>query len=416
MIYQLLIRLLAPVIVIAFAIDAYKRHGGWRFVKQRCGLGYFAKKPQHDYWVHCASVGEVNAALPILKRLPENRVIVTTNTPTGKAFLNKHLPSVEHAYFPFDWPFAIRRFFKTYQPQQLWVMETEIWPNLYQHSYLKNVKIHILNGRLSPKTLQAPRWLKTQYKQALLRVDHVYAKSAQDKQRFIELGAPAAKVLALGNIKFAQVIDLAQHPKPIPQAYLMLASSHDDEERQITQLWQQLKTQHGFRQTLVIAPRHPQRCHEIQQMLAKHHVLSIRLSQLLELDALEKAEQTEPAKKYDVVLVDEIGKLQPFYQHAELVIMGGSFVSKGGHNLLEPCAYGSSVLTGPDMHNFLEETALLKQANAIYQCDSLKQLKQQLTTLLSHPEQRQTLGENAQKTLLKQSKVLDKYTRRLNIL
>lgn len=406
MIYQLLIRLLSPLILVQVLLDAYQRKGGWQFIKQRCGFGYTHTHSTHDYWLHCASVGEVNAALPLLKKLIDKKVIVTTNTPTGKQFLHKHLPNTEHAYCPLDWPYAIKRFLTQSQPKNLWVLETEIWPNLYRLSYSQTINIQIINGRLSKKTLKAPKWLKQEYHSSLQLVDHVYAKSSADKQRFIDLGIQPEKVVTLGNIKFAHVIDLPSQPAPIKWPFIFLASSHEDEELAIAKLWQKIKIKKQLKEGLVIAPRHPKRCQQLAKDLAQKG---------LSVGFYGQPINHHTDANYDVLLIDEIGQLLPFYEHAKLVIIGGSFVNKGGQNLLEPCAYGKAVLTGPDMSNFQEEAEILQKAHAVIQCKDLSELTLKVRRLLESNESRQLLGENAKNTVQKQSTVLEKYQRRLNI-
>lgn len=404
MIYQLLIRLLSPLILLLISVDAYQRKGGWLFIKQRFGFGYHPHQSKYDYWLHCASVGEVNAALPLLKKLIDKKVIVTTNTPTGKQFLHKHLPNVDHLYCPLDWPYAIKRFLTATKPKNLWVLETEIWPNLYCLSYSQKINIQIINGRLSHKTLKAPSWLKKEYQAALKLVDHVYAKSTSDKQRFIQLGMPAEKVVTLGNIKFANVIDQPSQPTPIKVPFIFLASSHNDEELAIAKLWQKIKTEQQRQEALVIAPRHPKRCLQLAKDLTQQGLSIATYSQISD---------KPPEHGQDILLIDEIGKTLPFYEHAELVIMGGSFVSKGGQNLLEPCAYGKTVLTGPDMRNFAEETAILKKAHAVQQCKDYTDLAEQIRLLLASNENRQLIGDNAKKTVQQHSSILEKYLRRL---
>ena len=403
MIYQLLIRLLAPFIFILLAFDGYKRKGGWRFIKQRCGFNYRPLNTQYEYWLHCASVGEVNAALPLLKLLPANKLIVTTNTPTGRQFLHKHLPQIDHAYCPFDWPFAIKRFLKQYQPKSLWILETEIWPNLYQLCYTQKITIQIINGRLSQKTLTAPTWLNNQYKTTLKFVDHVYAKSNTDKKRFIDLGVKTEKVMTLGNIKFANATNLKSNPKPTSKPFILLASSHENEELAIVKLWQKIKSQHLLTENLVIAPRHPKRCQELIKQIT-----NLGLS-------VAVYNPNGTAESVDIILIDEIGGLQPFYEYATVVIMGGSFIKKGGHNLLEPCAYGKAVLTGPYMNNFKEETELLLREQALRQCQNFMELNHNLITLLTNSKSRETLERNAKASLIKQSKVLQKYQRCLDL-
>ena len=168
--YQLLIRLLSPLIVLIILIETVKRKTGSAFFLQRLGLSYppLAKSTTKRIWLHCASVGEVKAAEPLIRAIqPQFDILITTNTPTGKTVVETLFSdSVEHRYLPMDWPFAIRRFLKASQPTECWILETEIWPNLYRLSQQQQIPVSIINARLSHKTLNAPQWLKEAYQQS----------------------------------------------------------------------------------------------------------------------------------------------------------------------------------------------------------------------------------------------------------
>ncbi len=401
--YPLLIRLLAPVILIITLIEAIKRQGGWKFLRQRCGFGYQSPgQNNYRYWIHCASVGEVNAALPLISHLRENglaqQLLVTTNTPTGAQFLQAKFADIAHSYCPIDWPYAINRFLKCYRPTELWVMETEIWPNLYRISQKQGIKISILNGRLSKKTLNAPNWLKSAYRKTLTTVTQILAKSTADAERFIELGADPDKVFALGNLKYAQIKHLPNQPRSIQRNYVLLASSHADEEFQITQLWQDLKSRLQREEFLVIVPRHPKRMPEIKKQL---EALDIRLAVASRQDPIDQ--------ETDVLLVDKIGELLRLYEHASVVIMGGSFAAKGGQNIIEPSAYERCILTGPDMSNFAAEMQTLLAAKAVIQCRDYPQLEQQLQRVLTQPDVAMQSGQHAKQTVAENADILQTY-------
>lgn len=399
--YQLLIYLLSPLIVLITASQALKSQGGWRYFKQRLGFGYqsTASHNQETVWIHCASVGEVNAAEPLINHFitqaEDYRLVVTTNTPTGAQFLESRFEQpIEHYYCPLDWGFAIQSFLQATQPQKLWVMETEIWPNLFRISHNNGVAISILNGRLSKKTLTAPQWLQNTYKKTLTCVGQVIARSDDEAERFIKLGADQNKVTVLGNLKYAHLGQVKHHSNPINRDFVVAASTHEDEELKVAELWQLLNR----KELLVIVPRHPKRMHSIKKQL---NTLNMNL-------AIASLNQ-QPDSQTDIFLVDQIGKLMPLFEHAQLVIMGGSFVAKGGQNILEPAAYGKAILTGPDMSDFETEMQLLLNEQAIKQCVNYDDLKQQITYLLDNPSHSQTMGKKAKEIVLKESGVLDRY-------
>ena len=408
--YQLLIRLLSPLLWLIILFETLKRQAGIPFFLQRLGLAYppcVTLPPEKKrIWLHCASVGEVKAAEPLIRHLLKStslqpEIIVTTNTPTGKELLLSLFPkSVTHFYLPLDWPFAIHRFLSAAKPSELWVFETEIWPNLYRISAQKGIRIHIINGRLSQKTLTIPNWLKKAYQNSLQNVSQVLARSHQDAERFIMLGANPNTVQILGNIKYAQFEQTDHYPNPINIEYVLLASSHKDEELKIGQLWQNLKRS----ELLVIVPRHPKRSVSIQKQL---NSLGIEYKVASLGDSITSETQ--------VFLDDRLGKLMPLFEHAKLVIMGGSFVPKGGHNILEPAAYGKAIITGPDMSDFTSEMSILKELNGIKQCQDYQQLQTSLVELLDNPLARQQLGLGALQALKTQSSTLKNYLKALSV-
>ncbi len=397
MIYQLLIRLFSPVIWFSVLFDSIKKQGGGNFIRQRLGLDYPAlPQVSQRIWFHCASVGEVKAAEPLIRALESKyHILVTTNTPTGKQMVNTLFQdSVQHCYLPLDWPFAIKHFLKNCQPTDAWILETEIWPNLYRLCHQQNIELKIINGRLSPKTLKAPLWLQKSYQQSLQYVTQILARSQDDAKRFIALGAPTNRVLTLGNLKYAQITAVSHAPRPIPQAYILLASSHEDEELQIAQLWKQLNRP----ELLVIVPRHPNRSTAIQKQLKP-----------LYPNLVVASTGQHPTEETVLFLDDRLGQLMPLFEYAELVIMGGSFAPKGGHNILEPAAYQKAIIVGEDMHDFAEETAFLQQHSALIQCQNYQTLSEILPPLLDNPARRQLLGKNAFTAMQSQQHMLQNY-------
>ncbi len=397
MIYQFLIRLLSPLICLLIVKDSIKKQGGGDFIKQRLGLDYPAlPQVSQRILIHCASVGEVKAAEPLIRALESKyHILVTTNTPTGKQMVNTLFQNtVQHCYLPLDWPFAIKHFLRNCQPTDAWILETEIWPNLYRLCHQQNIELKIINGRLSPKTLKAPSWLQKSYQNSLQYVTQILARSQDDTERFIALGAPANRVITLGNLKYAQITSVSHSPRPIPQEYILLASSHEDEELQITQLWKQLNRP----ELLVIVPRHPNRSTTIQKQLKP-----------LYPDLLVASTGQYPTEKTMLFLDDRLGQLMPLFEHAKLVIMGGSFAPKGGHNILEPAAYQKAIIIGSDMSDFSEETLFLQQHSGLIQCQNYQELSKTLPLLLNNSTQRQLLGKNAFTAMQSQQGILQNY-------
>lgn len=393
--YQLLIRLLAPLMVFLIAYESVKKKGGKRFFFQRLGFGYPKLNPA-SIWIHCASVGEVKAAEPLVRALMNRYpLIITTNTPTGSAMTESLFgTAVTHCYCPVDWNYAIRRFHRRIQPSRLWVMETELWPNLYKITHQNKVPIFLLNGRLSRKTLNSPKWLLHTYEQTLGYVDCILARSEQEREHFLKLKAAESTIRVLGNLKYASGLPTERPPKPLDREYVLLASSHKGEEYAIFQLWLTLARHELF----VIVPRHPKRLAEILKTLEAHRsVIAVK-------------SLNEPITASTKLYIDDrFGVLMPLFAHAKLVIMGGSFVAKGGHNLLEPASVKAPIITGGDMSDFELETVLLKEANGVVQCHNYRELKTEMTRLLKDEHARRQLGESAQSAVQSQTHLLDDY-------
>lgn len=400
-VYQLLIRLLSPLIWLITLIETFKRRGGSQYFFQRFGFRYPVVQT-HPIWIHCASVGEIKAAEPLIQALVHCKpLLVTTNTPTGATLLKQQFgEQIPHIYCPLDWPFAIQRFLKATRPSQLWVMETEIWPNLYQLTAHHHIPISLINARLSRKTLNSPKWLQSAYQKTLALVTQILARNHEEADRFLELGAEAEKVTVLGNLKYAGLIDLPSYTDPILQPFVLLASSHPSEELAITQLW--LKLQRA--ELLVIVPRHPKRIKDILKELNSYR-------QLLAVFSLGES-ITDQTRIY---IDDQIGELMPLYAHAKLVIMGGSFVAKGGHNILEPSALAAAIITGKDMSDFEMETEQLKANHALIQCKNYRELQDQIRSLIDDDQRRRHMGESAQQIVLAQQHILTDYLRALKV-
>ena len=404
--YQLLIRLLSPLVIVLIAVDAIKRQGGWRFFGQRLGFNYSnISSSKKVIWIHCASVGEVTAAEPLIEKLLQQaqqyEVVVSTNTPTGYQLLQQSFQNqIQHSYCPFDWTYAINNFLQAVKANELWVMETEIWPNLYKLCHQQQIKIKILNARLSKKTLNAPQWLQNSYRQSLGLVDQILSRSQAETARFIQLGAVETRILTIGNIKYAKLNQLTNSNSPVKRDYVLAASTHNGEELAIAQNWLKLKRN----ELLIIVPRHPKRMPAIRKQLK---TLKVKFA----IASLKQAVDTDT----QIYLIDQIGKLLPLYEHAKLVIMGGSFVEKGGHNILEPAAYAKAILTGPDMSDFESETSLMLNAQGIVQCQNYDDLFNQITHLFQHPEQLEQLAKNAKTLVSQENDIIDLYLQALKL-
>lgn len=395
--YRLLNFLLIPLTLSYICVKAF-RHKQMRYLKQRLGVG-LGGIPKNCLWLHCASVGEVNTALPLLHELhqrnPQQNFLITTNTPTGAEIVTRQQqPYLFHAYLPFDWILSVTLFVSTIKPVALCVLETELWPNLFSICHTRKVPIFIINGRLSPKTTSTYKWVRKVLGQLLLLTEHIYARSEADHAAFIQLGANKHTVTLIGNLKYSPpAIHAIEKPK-LSSEYVVAASTHDDEEIQILKCWLKLERN----ELLVIAPRHPERREEILKQL---HSLTDMIAVRSRNDAI-----TESTRVY---LLDTVGELNNWFAGARLVIMGGSFIPRGGHNLLEPAHFGKAVIFGPSMENFYEEARLMLKKHAAVQVASVDKLCDQLQHFLANPEALQSLENNVHEATASFSHIVDDY-------
>ncbi len=384
--YRLLVLLLTPALLLYFIWLAL-RNKQPRYLWQHLGF-QLGDLPKNSLWIHCASVGESITAMPLVKEIlhqhPSLKIIITTNTVTGAKIIQQQaIPNLFHCYLPFDWRFSVNRFLQQLSPVSLLVVETEIWPNLFAQCNKHHCPVNIINARLSIKTTEANIWVRSLLKTALQYTKNIYTRSALDKAAYIKLGAGKKNIHVIGNLKYSTKPLDASKPISIKRDYILLASTHDDEEVRLAQCFQALKRD----ELLVLAPRHPERCPAVIRSLKKAwsslKIVRHSFNESIDNDT-------------DIYLLDTVGELMNFFPQAKLVIMGGSFVNIGGHNILEPAQFGRAIICGPFMGNFKEETDLLLEKHALLQVQSFDALETCLQDLFNDDNKIQILEKNAQ--------------------
>ena len=398
--YQLLLYLLLPVFI-GFSIKHVLSNKNSLFLWQRFGLK--TTTLINPTWFHCASVGEVMTAIPLIKlyhqKFPDKDILLTTNTITGANLCRKQLSFVTHNFLPLDYRFITRLFLKKIKPEKLIILETEIWPNLFQLCKKQGIGISIINGRLSERSLDINSWSKRIYKQSLSYVDKILCRSFADAEGYQFLGANKNKIEVTGNLKFATPLDIKDTENLINREYVLIASTHAGEEKALAELWQQSEHDELL---LVIAPRHPER---------KDEIINDIKSSAGEIKVRSKDQAISTAT--DIYLADTLGELPALFQHAKFVIMGGSFVKKGGHNILEPAAFSKAILYGPSMENFAAEDILFKEHKAAIQADNNQQAVEKINRLISDSDYRTSLGSNARNLMLKYNDIAESYLNKI---
>lgn len=400
--YRLLLRLLAPLILLFNAWQAIRARD-IRLFRHRLGV-CLPRREDKPLWLHAASVGELIAAQPLIvslrKNFPEVPVVVTTVTATGAQLAKQRLPAdVQHFYLPMDWPGATTRFLRAIKPRAALIMETELWPNLFLNIARQDIPLLIVNGRLSHRSRDASGWVKLLYAIALKNVDAILARSQDDADAYIQLGAAAEKVQVLGNIKFASVGSAQTQAIDLGRPYVLAASTHDNEESQLARVWQEMGKQTRGR-LLVIAPRHPQRRDEILKQLG---------TQFSKQQIAVRSRDEKINDDTKIYLADTLGELENFMAGADCIFMGGSLIPHGGQNILEPARLGKAIVFGPHMFNFQAESDLLLSANACQQMSNIEELQSALIQLLAQPNVCLQLGRNAQELMQAQGDVLTRY-------
>jgi len=387
--YRILLYVISPVFFLRFLWRTWRSPDYAKRVGERIGFASLSPSPNR-IWIHAVSVGEVNAAVPLVnaiyERWPDKSVVITTMTVTGtdrvKQVFDKR---VTHQYLPYDFPGAVARFLQRMTPELGIVMETELWPNLIQGCHTRGVPLIYANVRLSERSFKGywrVRWL---FSPLLTKVRRFAVQAEADAQRLIKLGAPKDAVEITGSLKFdmnmpASVIEAGQSIRRQigdNRQVIVAASTHEGEELALLEVYQRLKMSiDGL--LLVLVPRHPERFDSVYRLCNKNSVTVIRRSQ----DSGSVAAETE------VIVVDLMGLLPQYLYASDVTFMGGSLVPTGGHNLLEPAALGRVVVFGPHMFNFSEIARLFVELEAGVQVNEASELDNVIVKLLDDPELR----------------------------
>lgn len=396
LIYTLLIYVLAPLALVATA---------WRGIRdppyrERLGERFGWTRVRFDVpviWVHAVSMGEVQAAAPLVRELrrryPDIPLLMTTATPTGaQRVVDLFKGEVQHAYLPYDTPDSVSRFLNRVRPLVAIVLETELWPHLLRACQRRDIPVILASARLSPRSVRRLHWAVSLFR-PVLRHMTIAAQTQADADRFIALGAPAGKVIVCGNIKFD--IDIPQDTQrqgrqlrgtQFPNRFVWIAgSTHPLEEQIVLDAHQQICGRLPGA-LLILVPRHPQRFAEVGEWLQAQGVSFARRS------AAPGVSDTQ-----SVVLIDTMGELQMCYAAADVAFVGGTLVAVGGHNLLEPAALAMPVLAGPNNFNAPDIARLLTASDALQVVSTATELSQAVTTMALDATLRHARGQNARR-------------------
>ena len=374
-------------------------------------LGFFQapNNVKHGICFHCVSVGETNAAIPLIKNVqrqyPQWPITVTTMTPTGSEQVRSAFgDSVFHVYLPFDTPNAVKRFLAKIRPRLMVIIETELWPNLLHFTRINNTKVLLANARLSEKSAAGYKKYQHVSREMMSDINIVAAQNSEDALRFNQLGLDQDKLIISGNIKFDiqlknELTQKSQRLKKLwakHRAVWVVGSIHFKEVDSIIQAFKQVLLVSPD-VLLIVAPRHPEIFTEVAGII-ENAQLSMR----------KRSDNMIPQADTQVFLADSMGELLLFWGMADIAFVGGSLIERGGHNPLEPAAFGLPVLSGPHVFNFKAIYQLLEQREAVLITNNPQELATRVLELLHDKAYRESLGHNALKVIEENSGAISK--------
>ena len=390
--YSALIQVLRPFALAAVLWRGLRNRLYWSGLGERFGFGT-PPRPGHSIWVHAVSLGEVTAATPLVRALLERHpgmpLVLTTATPTGRARAQSLFGgAVEVRYLPYDTPGSMRRFIERARPAVAMIMETELWPNLFDQCRRRGIPLILANARLSTRSVARYRRFAGLFRPLFSNNTRVAAQSAEDAARFVAIGAARERTLVVGNVKFDVSPDAAHAARGLelraaqwPARPVWIAgSTHAGEEEPVLAAHAELQAAVPGA-LLLLVPRHPQRFDDVAELLARRGLRFQR-----------RGSSTELRPETEVLLVDTVGELASLYAAADVAFVGGSLVPAGGHNLLEPAALGLPVLTGPDHSSAAEVARLLLREGAALQVTDAGELAAVLKEMFADPQRRRRIG------------------------
>ncbi len=370
LLYRLLLLSLLPVLIVVLLVRSINHPQYRQRILERLGV-VNANFKTGGIVIHAASVGEVIALKSYIERLlqqaPDLVITFTTFTPTGSAQVEKLFAArVQHCYLPLDvWPCSWL-FLKALAPKVVVLMETELWPNLIAQCHQRSIALQLINGRISADSLKSYSKLSWLIKPSLQCFQQILSQSNDNNENFIALGADAKKCQVSGNLKYdLKLSDAVKEKTQLLRAFIagqrniwLVASTHPGDEELVLASFARLK-KHYPQLLLVLVPRHPERFESVYQLCLQQ-----------EFSAVKRSENTVVTEQTDIWLIDTLGELLALCDLAEIVTMGGSFSSIGGHNPLEPALFKKPIVVGHDMANFKAVMQQLINADGIRQLNT----------------------------------------------
>ncbi len=418
---------LAALLLMPYWLVKGQRHGKYLSnLGERLGFSFpgLAKLPANStgaIWIHAVSVGEALSGVTLARRLkeayPERPLIVSTTTMTGQTLARERMPFADAIiYFPLDWAFCVRRALEAVRPSIVLVLETEIWPNFLREAGRRKIPVVFVSGRISDRSFARYQnylgvfgfFLRPFLRNALSNASAFLMQSAKDAERVRALGAPVDRVQVSGNLKYDLELPtptplsnwLATEIKRSGRSPIIVAGSVvATEEPHALIAFGTLQGEYP-KSLLVLAPRKPECFDAAAEFIDESHRKFIRRSRLPIPGPATRQQDgnSNTATIPDdvtVLLLDSIGELASLYGLADGAFVGGSLVSSGGHNILEPAAFGKIPVFGPSMENFAEIASRFVTAGAAIQVESPEDVGVAWIELFRDPERMKKMSETA---------------------
>jgi len=427
-IYSLLMGLAALLLVPYWLVEGMRHGKYFSNLGERLGFSFpgLAKLPAHStgaIWIHAVSVGEALSSITLARRLketyPKRPLIISTTTKTGQELVLQRMPFADAIiYFPLDWAFCVRRALGAVRPSVVLVLETEIWPNFLREAGRRKIPLLFVSGRISDRSFARYQsylgvfafFLRPFLRNALSNASAFLMQSEKDAERVRVLGAPAERVRVSGNLKYDLELPaptplsnwLATEIKRSGRSPIIVAGSVvATEEPHALIAFGTLQGEYP-KALLVLAPRKPECFDEAAQLIDESHRKFIRRSRLpipgpAQPHAIQSSDHSTIPDDVTVLLLDSIGELASLYGLADGAFVGGSLVSAGGHNILEPAAFGKIPVFGPSMENFAEIAARFVAARAAVQVESPEDVGVAWIELFSDPQRMKEMGATARR-------------------
>ncbi len=341
--------------------------------------------------IHAVSVGETVAAQPfvdaIKKRYPEAEIIFSNVTETGHHRAQDTIPADFHIFFPLDYRSSVIRFLDQVNPQYVFILETEIWPNFLSECQKRGIPVNFVNGRISDKSFERYSSFKW-FLKPLLKHPQFYMQTKQDRDRIMKLGSSSAEFS--GNLKYDQLLFNLESPtriimqslfQDIDPPIVVYGSTHQVETSRIIEMIRELHNE-GRRIRHIIAPRH---LNFLSDYAQQAKLLGLKVSLRSKFSG----------EDFDIMFLDTYGELANLYEGATICVVGGSFENIGGHSILEPALFYKPILYGPFVQNFREITQHFETQGASSKVHNIEELKQKLEVFLDNESLRLKIGKEA---------------------